>query len=78
MIVQTKTLCSGIFALVGNAKEEMTKREKEKQVFERFGEITEHTKKKNNRIVTYFMAYDGRKQITSSIKKPSLRNFLPW
>lgn len=51
-------------ALVGNAwKEEMTRREKEKLVLERFGEITEHDQPKNNKIVHYFMAYDGRKQI---------------
>lgn len=69
-ILQTNQLDYDTLVLVGNAaKEEMNKREKEKIVKERFGEITEHTKKKNNKIVPYFMAYDGRRQITASTKE---------
>ena len=68
--MKTTDLVDVILELVGNAdKEEMQKREKERKVLERFGEITEHIKKKNNRIVPYFMAYDGRKQITASTKE---------
>lgn len=52
--------------LFGNAIQQiMNQREKEKRVFERFGEITQHERPKNNKIVSYFMAYDGRKQITA-------------
>lgn len=70
ILEQTKSLCDAIMAIVGNAydKEDMTKKEKEKLVYEKYGELSEHTKKKNNKIVTYYMAYDGRKQITATTK----------
>lgn len=68
--LQTNHLDCDTLISLGNAiKEEMNKREKEKRIKERFGEITEHTKKKNNRIVPYYMVYDGRKQITASTKE---------
>lgn len=67
IILQTNELSYDTLVLVGNAlQEEMQKREKEQKVLERFGKITTHEKKKNNKIVTYYMAYDGRKQITAS------------
>lgn len=67
--LQTNFLSDAKLKEVGNAiKEEMQKREKEQKVLERFGVITEHTKKKNNKIVTYYMTYNGRKQITASTR----------
>lgn len=67
--VQTNALDDDTLYSVGNAiKEEMTRREREKKVLERFGELKEHEKKKSNRIVTYYMAYDGRRQITATTR----------
>lgn len=67
--LQTNELDDVTLILFGDAiKEEMQRREKEKLVEDRFGEITEHEKKKNNKIVTYYMVYDGRRQITANTR----------
>ncbi|MCH5338503.1 MAG: site-specific integrase [Acetatifactor sp.] len=68
--MQTKDIAGDILKSVGSdrLKEEMQRREKEIEVLKRFGDITKHQKKKNNRIVEYYIAYDGRKQITSTTR----------
>lgn len=71
--MQTKAMDDDTLALVGNAwKEEMVRREKERLVYERYGKITEHDQPKNNKIVHYYMVYDGRKQIRSYVSREAL------
>lgn len=70
IFLQTKAMDDDTLALVGNAwKEEMTKREKEKLVLEKFGSIAQHERTKNNKKISYFLAYDGRKNVTSSTRE---------
>lgn len=71
--LKTRTLDYATLEAVGNAiKEEMVRREKERLVYERFGKITEHDQPKNNKIVHYYMVYDGRKQIRSYVSREAL------
>ena len=73
IFLQTKAMDDDTLALVGNAwKEEMVRREKERLVYERYGKITEHDQKKNNKIVHYYMVYDGRKQIRNYTSRDAL------
>ena len=70
IFLQTNELDDDTLVLFGNAiQKTMNQREKERRVLERFGKITQHERTKNNKKISYYLAYDGRKNVTSSTRE---------